>query len=62
VADFVDAPDALEDGAPKKSGAESLPGLWFCGFNVVATGMLREISRESRRIAEGIAKNGSKPS
>lgn len=43
------------DGAPLRSGAETLPGLYFCGFKVVPTGMLREVAREARRIARGIA-------
>ena len=56
VGEIVDAPGALDaQGAPLGSGKEMLPGLWFCGFNVVATGMLREIARESGRIARGIA-------
>jgi len=44
-----------EDGAPRASGAETLPGLFFCGFHVAATGMLREIAREARRIARAVA-------
>ena len=33
-----------EDGTPRSSGRESaVPGLYFCGFHVSATGMLREI-------------------
>ena len=43
------------DGAPKQSGTEVLPGLYFCGFHVSPTGMLREIALESRRIATSIA-------
>lgn len=30
-------------------------GLRYCGFDLVATGMLREIGREARRIAGAIA-------
>jgi hypothetical protein len=30
-------------------------GLYFCGFKVVATGMLREIGREARGIAAAIS-------
>ncbi len=44
------------DGAPLRSGAETLPGLYFCGFYVAPTGMLREIAREARRIARAIAR------
>ncbi len=44
------------DGVPTKSGAEVLPGLYFCGFHVSPTGMLREIAIEAERIARSIAK------
>jgi cation diffusion facilitator CzcD-associated flavoprotein CzcO len=44
-----------EEGVPARSGAETLPGLYFCGFHVTATGVLREISREAQRIARSIA-------
>ncbi len=41
-----------EHGFPLASGRESrLPGLYFCGFRVAATGMLREIAREARQIS-----------
>jgi hypothetical protein len=43
------------DGVPKQSGAELLPGLYLCGFHVSPTGMLREIAIEARRIASSIA-------
>jgi cation diffusion facilitator CzcD-associated flavoprotein CzcO len=46
-----------DDGTPSSSGRESvLPGLYFCGYNVSPTGMLREIGREARRISAAIAK------
>src|SRR5262249_41595766 len=56
IADFLDGTEGLldEEGAPR-NGAKMLPGLHFCGFNVVPTGMLREISREARRIAQNSA-------
>ncbi len=44
-----------ELGVPTKSGHETLPGLYFCGFYVSPTGMLREIGIEAARIAERIA-------
>ena len=44
------------DGTPLKSGVETLPGLFFCGFHVAPTGMLREIAREARSIASCIAR------
>jgi cation diffusion facilitator CzcD-associated flavoprotein CzcO len=45
------------DGTPLTSGRQTaIPGLYFCGFNVAATGMLREIGLEARRIAASIAR------
>jgi hypothetical protein len=57
LAEFLVDADAIctEDGVPKRSGAELLPGLYVCGFYVSPTGMLREISIEARRIASSIA-------
>jgi len=47
-----------EDGLPYKSGVEtSLKGLYFCGFYVSPSGMLREIGIEAKRIAKHIAGN-----
>lgn len=57
---FVEAAAALDSrGTPLKSGVETLPGLYFCGFHVAPTGMLREIGREARRIAGAIAERRS---
>ena len=57
VDDFLEAPAALgADGSPLVSGLEaSVPGLYFCGYHVAATGMLREMGLEARRIAASIA-------
>jgi len=57
VADFLADADEVcgEDGVPSKSGHELLKGLYFCGFFVSPTGMLREISIEAKRIARSIA-------
>jgi indole-3-pyruvate monooxygenase len=51
-------PEALdEDGAPRASGCEAAaPGLYFCGFHVSPTGMLREIGREAKRISAAVAR------
>ncbi len=51
------APNACDDrGTPLFSGAEApLPGLYFCGFHISPTGMLREIAREARQISAAIA-------
>ena len=56
VASFLaPAADVLDaEGVPTASGAETLPGLYFCGFYVAPTGMLHEISREARRVARAI--------
>jgi cation diffusion facilitator CzcD-associated flavoprotein CzcO len=44
------------EGAPGPGDpAAAALGLHYCGFNVVATGMLREVGREARRIARAIA-------
>jgi pyruvate/2-oxoglutarate dehydrogenase complex dihydrolipoamide dehydrogenase (E3) component len=46
-----------DGGTPLFSGPESpVPGLYFCGFHVSPTGMLREIALEARRISAAIAK------
>ena len=45
-----------KDGVPKKSGEEVLAGLYFCGFHVSPTGMLREIAIEAKRIARSVAR------
>jgi indole-3-pyruvate monooxygenase len=48
-------PDVLDAaGSPRASGAEIAPGLYFCGFHVTPTGMLREIALEAKRIAHAI--------
>ena len=39
-------------GAPQHSGAEVLPGRFFCGFRVSTRGMLNQISREARAVAD----------
>ena len=45
-----------EDGAPLSSGCEtSISGLYFCGYFVAATGMLREIAMEAKKISASIA-------
>jgi cation diffusion facilitator CzcD-associated flavoprotein CzcO len=45
------------EGAPLASGREmAAAGLYFCGFYVSPTGMLREIGGEARRISAAIAR------
>lgn len=48
---------AGEGGVPEASGEPTtVPGLYFCGFYVSPTGMLREIAIEAKRIARHIAR------
>jgi indole-3-pyruvate monooxygenase len=47
-----------DEGVPLSSGrAAEVPGLYYCGYIVSPTGMLREISREARQIGNAIARN-----
>lgn len=58
VNDFLsDASSAFdEEGTPTSTGKESaIPGLFFCGYYVSPTGMLREIAIEARQISAAIA-------
>jgi len=51
-----------EEGTPTKSGQPTdLPGLYFCGFWVSPTGMIREIAIESKRIAAAIVAAAAAP-
>ena len=62
---FIDARASYdENGTPLISGHEAgVPGLYYCGYYVSPTGMLREIGLEARRIAESIvATTPSRPS
>jgi indole-3-pyruvate monooxygenase len=56
---FLQGDAAVYDqaGTPLASGQETaLPGLYFCGYYVSPTGMLREIGQEARHIAAAIAR------
>ena len=57
VDEFLKAPGVADaDGGPLTSGQEAQErGLYFCGYHVAATGMLREMGIEARRIAESIS-------
>jgi cation diffusion facilitator CzcD-associated flavoprotein CzcO len=45
-----------DNGMPLSSGYETkMPGLYFCGYYVAPTGMLREIGIEAKRISTAIA-------
>lgn len=59
---FLDVADDVLNaaGVPLKSGEESnLSGLYFCGFQVVPSGHLRQIGIEAEQIAEHIASQNS---
>ncbi len=43
-----------EDGTPRISGRETLPGLFFCGFHVPRGALLKEIASEAEEIARTI--------
>jgi len=46
-----------ENGTPLSSGHEMpIPGLYFCGYYVSPTGMLREIALEAQQISAAIAR------
>jgi cation diffusion facilitator CzcD-associated flavoprotein CzcO len=46
-----------ESGTPLSSGqAAPIPGLYFCGYYVSPTGMLREIALEAQHISRAIAR------
>lgn len=63
VSDFLQTIPAVtdRDGVPTSSGKEAqVPGLYFCGYYVSPTGMLREIAIEARRISAAIAANSEK--
>jgi cation diffusion facilitator CzcD-associated flavoprotein CzcO len=55
---FGEAATSLLDEAkrPRTSGVEAAGGLYFCGFNIVPAGLLREIALEAPRIAASIAR------
>ncbi len=53
--------DFLADAPGPGDPAAAAMGLHYCGFDPVATGMLREIGRAARRIAERIARERSAP-
>ena len=54
---FAEAPAVTDaQDIPRTSGYEAgVPGLYFCGFINVPTGLLREIGIEAQRIAQAIA-------
>ncbi len=60
VSEFMEGASAAynQDGGPNRSGQPTeIPGLFFCGYYVSPTGMLREIAIEAKRISSVIAGN-----
>jgi hypothetical protein len=56
--DFLQGASSVldQEGTPRSTGKESsVPGLYFCGYYVSPTGMLREIAIEARQISAAIA-------
>ena len=49
-------------GRPRASGRDSGAGLYFCGYNLSSTGMLREIGIEARAIGRDIRARVASPS
>ena len=53
---LADEPDVLDEAAVPRAGrCDAASGLHFCGFNIVPTGLLREIAIEAVRIGDRIA-------
>jgi cation diffusion facilitator CzcD-associated flavoprotein CzcO len=49
-------------GRPREHGRESaIPGLYFCGYDLTPTGLLRQIGIEARRIGRDIAAKAGAP-
>ncbi len=60
VSEFLEGLESVfdADGTPLSTGKESaIQGLYFCGYYVSPTGMLREIAMEARQISSAIAAN-----
>ena len=57
-----DASSALDpEGTPTSNGKVSqIPGLYFCGYYVSPTGMLREIAMGARQISAAIVASAEK--
>ena len=54
--DYTSVLDA--EGVPRVSGrASAVPGLYFCGYDLTSTGMLRQIGIEAKAIGRAIAES-----
>jgi hypothetical protein len=61
ISPLILEPHVRREWHPWSSGREAvLPGLYFCGYYVSPTGMLREIGREAECISAAIALRGAK--
>ncbi len=62
VSDFLQGTAGVlnDEGTPLTSGQQVMPGLYFCGFYISPTGMLREIGIEAKRISAQIAEKGKR--
>jgi cation diffusion facilitator CzcD-associated flavoprotein CzcO len=58
INDFLKSHIDIESRQAGNITETNLPNLYFCGFNVSSTGMLREIGIEARKIAKVIARAG----
>jgi cation diffusion facilitator CzcD-associated flavoprotein CzcO len=57
LAEIVDVPGALDDEGLPSGGKDGAAGkLFFVGYDVVSTGMLREIARQAEAAAAAIAR------
>jgi NADPH-dependent 2,4-dienoyl-CoA reductase/sulfur reductase-like enzyme len=63
LTDIIDIPGVLDsDGYPKSWKADgSGRGLYFLGYDNVATGLLREIGRQAEKVADDVATNVRPP-
>ncbi|HEV7491154.1 MAG TPA: NAD(P)/FAD-dependent oxidoreductase [Rhodanobacteraceae bacterium] len=53
---FDGGASVLDDsGHPRADASEAAPGLYFCGFDIVPAGLIRQIGIEALRIADRIA-------
>jgi NADPH-dependent glutamate synthase beta subunit-like oxidoreductase len=56
---FLNVNTTTENNLHERLKQEEISGLYFCGFQITPTGMLREIGIEAQRIAEAIGRQGS---
>lgn len=60
LAEFVAIPEALDQaGYPRDWRGDAFPNLFFVGYEIPASGQLREIARQARVVAAAIAGSGA---